>query len=83
MVKNLVVNRTHQTEVGTSLSVIAALISGVIQGSGIGPIMFVMYVDDFAKLIEQINVTVNLFADGVKVYLKVDNVDNVYNKKLS
>jgi len=32
--KNLFVNRTHQTKVGMSLSEIAKLISGVIQGSG-------------------------------------------------
>ena len=33
--------RTHQTRVGVALSSVACLLSGVIQGSGIGPVMFI------------------------------------------
>ena len=32
--------RTHQTRVGLSLSAVAELLSGVVQGSGIGPVLF-------------------------------------------
>ena len=45
------------------------LLSGVLQGSGIGPVLFLMYIDDLAKLLERNGFTVKLFADDVKVYL--------------
>ena len=45
------------------------MMSGIIQGSGIGPVMFIIYIDDLAKLLEQNGITAKLFADDVKVYL--------------
>ena len=38
--------RTHQTRVGLCLSNAAELLSGVVQGSGIGPVLFLIYIDD-------------------------------------
>ena len=40
--KNFLSGRTHQTKVGRSLSEIANLLSGVVQGNGVGPVMFVI-----------------------------------------
>jgi len=45
----------------------ADLISGVVQGSGIGPVSFLINVDELAKLLERNSVVVKLFADDVKV----------------
>ena len=42
------------------------LVSGVIQGSGVGPLAFLIYIDDLAKLLESYGVVVTLFADDVK-----------------
>jgi len=42
--KNFLSGRTHQRKVGRSLSEIANLLSGVVQGSGVGPVMFVIYI---------------------------------------
>jgi len=69
-------NRTHQTKVGLALSEIANLTSGVIQGSGIGPVMFIIFIDDLAKLLENYGMSIKLFADDVKLYLKIDNVND-------
>jgi len=64
--------RTQQTIVGECLSPRAELLSGVMQGSGIGPVLFL----DLAKLLKRNGFTVKLFADDVKVYLKVvENTD--------
>ena len=68
--------RTHQTRVGDCLSDEATLISGVIQGSGIGPVSFLIFVDELAKILERHGVVVKLFADDVKVYLEICNTDD-------
>jgi len=45
-------------------------------GSGIGPVLFLIDIDDLAKLLERNGFTVNLFTDDVKVYLEVvENAD--------
>jgi len=69
-------NRTHQTKVGLALSEIANLTSGVIHGSGIGPVMFIIFIDNLAKLLENYGISIKLFADDVKLYLKFDNVND-------
>jgi len=51
--QNFLSNRTHCTRVGSSLSSSAELISGVIQGSGIGPLLFLTYINELAKILEQ------------------------------
>ena len=64
------------------LSVVVALLSGVIQGSGIGPVMFLMFIDDLAKRLERLRVTSKLFANDVKVYIEIDDPsDSVYLQK--
>jgi len=52
------------------------LLSGVVQGSGIGPIMFIVYINELAELPERNGIIVKLFADDVKAYLQVVNVDD-------
>ena len=56
----------------------ADLLSGVVQGSGIGPVMFLLYIDELAKLLENNGVIAKLFADDVKVYVDVLNVNDAY-----
>ena len=52
-----------------ALSELINLLSGVIQGSSIGPVMFLMYIDGLAKLLEHHGIIAKLFADDVKIYL--------------
>ena len=51
--------------------------SDVTHGSGIGPIAFLMYVDDLARLLDSCSIVVKLFADDVKVYLPITSAIDV------
>ena len=71
-------DQSHQTRVGDSLSSDTSLVSSVIliQGS-FGPVAFLIYIDDLAKLLESYGVAVKLLADDVKDYLQIAGADDV------
>jgi len=50
-----------------------SLLSGIIQGSSIAPVLFLMFIDSLAKLLEYHGITAKLFADDVKVYMIIKN----------
>jgi len=55
------------------VSDVVLLTSGVVQGSGIGPLMFLVYINELIYILEQYNIKVKLFANDVKLYLKIVN----------
>ena len=42
-----------------------------------GPLVFIVFIDQLAKLLEKHHITVKLFADDVKMYLKIESADDV------
>jgi len=60
-------NRTQCVRVGSAISCPKQLISGVVQVSVLGPLLFLLYVDDVAKLFST-SVLCKLYADDVKLY---------------
>ena len=72
-IENFLTGRTHCTKVDNVLSEIAPLISGVVQGSGIGPLMFLTYINELIYILEELGVMVKLFADDVKMYARIVN----------
>jgi len=75
--KRFFTHRRHQTKVSNLLSDVEDLISGVVQGSGIRPLTFLIYIDELIKVLEQYNIKDKLFADDVKLYVRVlSDVDN-------
>jgi len=73
-------NRTHQTRVGLSLSTIEELMSGIVQafqGSGIGPLLFLIFINDLIKHLKKFGDRLNLFADDVKVHIIDTNRPNI------
>ena len=61
-IENFLTGRTHQTKIQTHLSDIAVLISGVVQGSRIGPLMFLIYINELATILENYGVKINVNA---------------------
>ena len=60
--------RTQQVKIGQSLSNIANLTSGVVQGSVLGPLLFVLFINDITNLFANSKCTCKLYADDVKLY---------------
>ena len=60
-------NHCQCTRVGNSLSGFVAITSGVIQGSCIGPLLFLLFINSVTKVFNQ-DVMCILFADEVKLY---------------
>ena len=55
------------------MSDVLFLLSGVIQGSAIGPLMFLIFINELISLLEQHGINIKLFADDVKLYLRIVN----------
>jgi len=58
--KHFFSGRMHQTRVENVLSNIVMLYSGVVQGSGIGPLTFLVYINELIDVLERHNVKVKL-----------------------
>jgi hypothetical protein len=70
-IKDFLTGRTQQTRVGNALSEVKALTSGVIQGSCLGPILFVLYINDIVGVFSN-SIMCKLYADDVKMYTVVE-----------
>ena len=51
------------------MTAVCDLLSGVIQGSVIGPLMFLVYISDLVELLANYNIKVQVFADDVHLYI--------------
>jgi ribonuclease P/MRP protein subunit RPP40 len=60
--------RTQQTKIGSVLSHSISLASGVVQGSVIGPLLFLLYINDVIALLTTEGCVCQLYADDLKLY---------------
>ena len=74
-VTNFLSDRIQCTKVGGCYSPYKPIRSGVIQGSCLGPLLFLIYINDVVELFSDL-VTPKLYADDVKLYTTIrSNVD--------
>ena len=67
-IREFLLGRTQRVRVGGELSEEIRVTSGVPQGSVLGPLRFLAYVNDIAKNIES---NIRLFADDCVIYRKI------------
>lgn len=78
-IKEFLSNRTQRVKVGSSLSTYSQVTSGVPQGSILGPLLFLIFINDICDIIGN-NVEIKLFADDVKLFFKI--TDNSSHSKI-
>jgi len=73
-IKEFLLGRTQRVRVGGHLSEEVRVTSGVPQGSVLGPLLFLAYVNDIWRNIES---TIRLFADDCVIYRKIINKEDI------
>ena len=71
--RNFLTKRKQRVLIRGTFSEWSPVISGVPQGSILGPIMFLIYVNDIPNIITS---TAKLFADDTKIYRQINNVQD-------
>jgi len=77
LVTDFLTGRVQRTRVGHSLSTSAFLDSGVVQGSCLGPLLFLIFINDLAEIFDP-DIIPKLYADDLKLYTTIEsNTDNI------
>ena len=61
-------HRTQQVKINNSLSDIINIVSGVPQGSVLGPTLFLLYINDVTDGFANLDCSIKLYADDAKLY---------------
>jgi hypothetical protein len=69
-------NRRQRVIIGNDSSAFVPVTSGVPQGSVLGPLLFLLFINDVVDLFEGV-INVKLFADDIKIYLEIENDESV------
>ena len=76
-IRNYLTNRMQCTEIGDTQSELELIKCGVPQGSVLGPLLFLIYINDIVESSKLFNFT--LFADDTSLYYSCKNTTNLEN----
>jgi len=70
-IKSFLHNRFYKVKINSSLSDSYPVLSGIPQGSVLGPLLFIMYFNDLADICIHDETDIYLYADDAKIYKHV------------
>ena len=71
-------DRSDCTKVGNSYSSSTKIRSGIVQGSCLGPLLFVLFINDIVRNLN-IDTTAKMYADDMKIYAKINIEQDAIN----
>ena len=77
-IEDFLTNRHQAVRVGNNISDFADVGSGVPQGSVLGPLLFLFFINDISDLFGT-DLVIKLYADDVKIYVAIDNISSSDN----
>ena len=82
-IQSLLTDRLQKVKIGNSFSDLKPIVSGVPQGSVLGPILFIFYINDITNVMDN-SIIPKLYADDLKAYnTEVTDPDGTtFNKTL-
>ena len=75
-IKSFLTDRTQFVEVDACNSGEAKVVSGVPQGSVLGPLLFLIFINDLPNNISNKNIKIKLFADDLKIFHNVNSLQD-------
>ena len=68
--------------VGGESSLDSPVLSGVPQGSVLGPLLFLVYIDDVSDILLSDGSTLNIYADDMMLYKPVKSIEDIHHLQM-